>query len=178
MKAPLAALLTSLVASWSLVGIPVARGAAPALTRSAVLHELAAQAVRFDLRRVVTVSAGERQTLTVAEGTTAGMPPLCRFFFWHDATFVGQIEGWDARIASWRANRITLSFGDVPGSPQGYTISYSWRDGRLLSSARPPVQAPPNVVTVTSAPTLRASPSFLAVGQTAVLSATGFAGPV
>jgi len=178
MKAPLAAILTSLVASWSLVGVPVARGAAPALTRSAVLHELAAQAVRFGLRRVVTVSAGERQTLTVAEGATAGVSPLCRFFFWHDATFVGQIEGWDARIASWRANRITLSFGDVPGSPQGYTISYSWRDGRLLSSARPPVQAPPTVVAVTSAPTLRASPSFLAVGQTAVLSATGFAGPV
>ena len=173
-----ATFLASAVACWSLPALPVARGAAPTLTRSAVLHELAEQAVRFDLRQVVTVSAGNRQTLTVAEGTTAGVWPLYRFFFWHDATFVGQIEGWHARIASWRSNRITLRFGDVPSSPQGYLISYSWRDGRLTASARPPVQAPPTAVTEIPPPTLSATPSVLAVGQTAVLSALGFDGPV
>ena len=169
----LAAIVSASVVCWS---VPAASAAAPSLTRSAVLQKLNSQIVKFNLLKVATVSAGYHQTLTVAEGATSDASPLYRFFFWHDATFVGEIEGWDARIAAWSPNRITLRFGDVPGTPGGYFISYSWRNGRLTASARPPVQSQPTPVVLS--PTLSVSPSVLAVDERAQLTPSGFAGPV
>lgn len=165
------------VMGMALFSVPAVSAAAPTLTRSAVLQELNSQSVPFHLVKVVTVSAGRDQTLTVAEGATADTPPLCRFFFWHDTTYVGQIEGVYTRISAWTRNRITLKFGDVPTSPNGYVISYSWRNGHLAASARPPVQTFGSVAS-SPVPTLTALPSALTVTEVAQLTATGFSGPV
>lgn len=174
---PRVALTGVLLGMLTLYPLASAHAAAPMLTRSAILRKLSAQAVQFRLMRVVTVSDGHGGTLTVAEGATTGAQPLLRFFFWHGASFAGQIEGVQTRIASWSKNRITLIFGDVPSAPGGYDITYSWRAGRLSASARPPVQDYGGAPT-TAAATLTVTPNSLAVNQTAELTVSGFAGPV